>query len=535
MQTISTPRRTSVRRAAVRCCLAAVTLASPVVVAGPAAAHAIDPGPTVTVEDGEIRGTSDGGVRSFRGVPYAAAPTGRLRWRAPQPPARWRGVRDASAAAANCPQPETPYTPGRTDEDCLYLNVSAPAMPRGGSRPVLVWIHGGGFTLGAGQDYDPTELARAGTVVVTINYRLGALGFLAHPALAEQEGAPTGNYGLMDQQAALRWVHRNIASFGGDPRNVTIAGQSAGGLSVLFQLISPGARGLFQRAIVQSGSFAPRQRSLADAESDGRALAAAAGCGDQSPECLRALPAAELGKARFAGIPGVVDGKVLRESVGSALASGRFHRVPLINGSNHDEERLFLALGSTVSGGYSAPLPEPITPESYERVIASAFKVDAGRAAAIASKYPISTYGSAPVAFSQLDTDANFACTALEQNLATARYVPTYAYELNDDNAPERFVPQLAAPPKATHQSELQYLFDLPHAPFPAAFSREQTALAGSIRKAWARFADTGDPGSRWPRFDARHRRTLSLVTPKPEVVADFATKHRCDFWAQAR
>jgi para-nitrobenzyl esterase len=206
----------------------------------------------------------------------------------------------------------------------------------GAGLPVLVWIHGGRFTLGAGRDYDGTKLAATGTVVVTINCRLGVLGFLAHPALASRPGGPSGNYGLMDQQAALRWVQGNIRPFGGNPDNVTIAGQSSGGTSVLVHLISPASRGLFHRAIVQSGSFALRQQSLAAAEADGQAFAAKAGCPDQTADCLRRLPAADLVSSfPSAAIPGVVDGAVLQEPIGTALAAGRFARVPILNGINH--------------------------------------------------------------------------------------------------------------------------------------------------------------------------------------------------------
>ena len=189
-----------------------------------------------------------------------------------------------------------PYLPpGPISENCLYLNVYTPTLrssSSGGGRPVLVWIHGGGLVQDGARNYDGSKLAADGTVVVTINYRLGALGFLAHPALASRPGGPAGNYGLMDQQAALRWVQRNIAQFGGDPHNVTIAGQSAGGLSVLAQLVSPGARGLFQRAIVQSGTFALTQQPLAAAEAAGEKLATTVGCPDQS----RAVPARRAGQ-----------------------------------------------------------------------------------------------------------------------------------------------------------------------------------------------------------------------------------------------
>ena len=320
----------------------------------------------MTTGDGAVRGTATGTVDEFLGIPYAAPPTGNLRWRPPQPPAHWWGVRDATQFAPSCPQPPSPFAPpGPFSEDCLYLNVYTPGrdaghrLLRGGGEdglPVLVWIHGGGLTEDAGRNYDGSMLAADGTVVVTINYRLGALGFLAHPALASRPGGPAGNYGLMDQQAALRWVRDNIRHFGGDPHNVTIAGESAGGLSVLAQMVSPGSRGLFQKAIIQSGSFALNQRPLADAEAAGEAFAAQAGCPDQTAACLRQLPVSDLVNPDFVEIPGVVDGKVLTEPIGAALAAGQFARVPVLNGTNHDEERIFVTIGLTVSQGTDVPI-----------------------------------------------------------------------------------------------------------------------------------------------------------------------------------
>jgi para-nitrobenzyl esterase len=529
------PRTISVLRRAARCCVALIVLAVPA--AAGASSSDGSTAPVVAVDGGKVRGAVADGVQAFRGIPYAAPPTGRLRWRAPQPPAAWRGDRAATAFGPACPQPETPFGPYAKAEDCLSLNVTAPAPANRGGRPVLVWIHGGGFTLGSGEDYDATKLAQDGTVVVTINYRLGALGFLAHPALADRPGGAAGNYGLMDQQAALRWVRRNIRGFGGDPRNVTIAGQSAGGLSVLMHLIARGSGGLFQRAIVQSGSFAPRQQSLDAAEQDGTAFAAAAGCPDQAADCLRGLPVADLVAKQTVGIPGVIDGKVLTRSVGPSLRSGRFHRVPIINGSNHDEERLFIALGSAVSGGRSVPLPPgPVDVGSYERVIGVVLGVSAGRAEAIAREYPVDQSPSPVQAFSTLVSDANFACPALEQNRWTARRVPTFAYEFDDDAAPERFVPQIATPTVATHQSELQYLFDLPFAPLAGALSSEQLRLAATMRGAWAGFAATGAPPRHaWPAFGLRGERVLSLVAPQPAVVDDFAARHHCGFWARMK
>jgi para-nitrobenzyl esterase len=538
---------------AAACCaaLATLTLAAAgatTATAGAATAHARSGGaPTVRTDGGAVRGMTAGTVDEFLGIPYAAPPTGNLRWRPPQPPPEWQGVRDDTQFAPSCPQPPGPFAPpGPFREDCLYLNVYTPnrdadhRLLRGGDEdglPVLVWIHGGGLTEEAGRNYDGSKLATDGTVVVTINYRLGALGFLAHPALASRPGGPAGNYGLMDQQAALRWVRDNIARFGGDPRNVTIAGQSAGGLSVLAQMISPGSRGLFQKAIIQSGSFALNQRPLADAEAAGEAFAAQAGCPDQTAACLRQLPVDDLVNPNFVEIPGVADGKVLTEPIGTALAAGQFARVPVLNGTNHDEERLFVSIGLTVSQGTDVLIAEkPVTPDNYQTNIAAALGVPAARAAAIAAEYPPAAYPSPDAAFSTLVGDASFACPALQIDQLTSQRVPTYAYEFNDDNAPQLFTPPGLVAPVATHESELPYLFDLPNAPFPPQLSVGQQALAASMSAAWANFAARGSPATRavnWPAFGGGHSaQMLSLVPPQPQPETDFSARHHCAFWA---
>src|ERR1700727_443973 len=391
--------------------------------------------------------------------------------------------------------------PGPISENCLYLNVYTPASHGSSSgRPVLVWIHGGGLTVDGARNYDGTKLAADGTVVVTINYRLGALGFLAHPALAPHGAA--GNYGLMDQQAALRWVQRNIARFGGDPRNVTIAGQSAGGLSVLAQMVSPGARGLFQRAIVQSGTFALNQRPLATAETAGETFATAVGCPGQSAACLRNVPVSELVGKFGVEIPGVADGSVLTQPIGTALARGQFARVPVINGITHDEELLFVdGLKLTVSQGTNIPLAAPLDGSSanYQADIAQALGVSPARAAAIAA----------------LQVD----------RWTAARGVPTYAYQFNDDAAPGFGLGQ------ATHGAELPYLFDLPNT--PVTLNPGQQALAASMRTDWASFAGTGNPSSAalpWPGFNGT--RVLSLVPMQSTVETNSAAAHHCGFWA---
>ena len=531
---MKTTRARRLRRAALFA-VSSVSVAATVLAVGTGGAFASPASdgtnPIVRTDDGFVRGMAAGTVDEFLGLPYAAPPTGNLRWRSPAPPAAWDGVRDATQFGPSCPQvldpklnPELP--PGAISEDCLYLNVYAPppSMNDQGGRPVLVWIHGGGLVQDGARDYDGSKLAADGIVVVTINYRLGALGFLAHPALASHGAA--GNYGLMDQQAALRWVQRNIARFGGDPHNVTIAGQSAGGLSVLAQMVSPGARGLFQRAIVQSGAFALNQRPLATAEAAGEAFATAVGCPDQSAACLRNVPVSDLVSKFGVEIPGVVDGSVLTQPIGTALATGQFARVPIINGITHDEELLFVAvLGLTVSQGTDIPLAAPLDGSSttYQADIAQALGVSDTRAAAIAAEYPLSAYPNAVVAFTFLVSDASFACPALQvDRLTAARGVPTYAYQFNDDNAP------LFKLGLATHGSELSYLFGS-----PATLTADQQALAASMRTDWARFARTGNPSSDalpWPSFDGT--RVLSLVPLQSQVTTDFATAHHCSFWA---
>jgi para-nitrobenzyl esterase len=504
--------------------------------------------PLTTVATGSLAGKTVGATDEYLGIPYAAPPVGRLRWRAPGPPARWGGVRDATQFGSGCPQPGNFFGLHSENENCLFLNVYTPAggqhQIRG--RPVVVWIHGGGLWLGESNDYDPSQLADEGSVVVTINYRLGALGFLAHPALADRPGGSSGNYGFMDQQAALRWVQRNIRSFGGDPRNVTIAGESAGGTSVLAQVASPGARGLFQRAIVESGDFALNQTPLAKAETAGEAFATTAGCADQTAACLRSLPVSTIlaDQTQTGYVPGVIDGRVLMQSIGAALASGQFNRVPVINGSNHDEERLFVSLGLSINSGHTVVLPDgSVTAANYQNTIASTFGVSTGAASQITRQYPLSAYSSPAIAFSALDTDANFACPALTVDRETAKYVPTFAYEFNDENAPERFVPPVAAPPVfpfgAAHESELQYLFGLPTTYYPGTLTAPQQQLAASMQSYWTNFAARGVPSSTgqpmWPAFNSHTQQMLSLAPPQPQVETDFAAEHNCTFWSSAR
>ena len=497
------------------------------------AAPAAGGGPVAVTGTGRVRGTTAGTADEFLGIPYAAPPAGALRWAPPQPAAHWSGIRAAASFAPHCPQTVSPFGRPSTSEDCLYLNVFRPAH-RAANRPVMVWIHGGALVTGESDGYDPAGLVRHGVVVVTINYRLGARGFLADGARAARPGGPAGNYGLMDQQAALRWVHRNIARFGGNPRNVTIFGESAGGLSVLSQVVSPGGRGLFQRAIVESGAYALKEQSLAQAEQAGAAFAARAGCagpaGAETAACLRALPVATiLASQNATGYQPDVDGTVLTRPIGAALASGHFNRVPLINGSNHDEWRFFVGLDTLLG-------QPPVTAANYVTSISNELGVPPAVAQQIAGEYPVSSFPSAPAAIGAAGTDVVFACPALLVDARAAKYVPVHAYEFSDENAPERFLPPLGFPYGAAHASELQYLFGLSAGAAPGTLTAEQQRLAADMRTYWTGMARSGTPSGPavpfWAAFRVASPRILALAPPRPAVERGFAASHHCAFWA---
>jgi len=473
-------------------------------------------------------------MQEFRGIPYAEAPVGDLRWRPPQELARWTGVLDATAFGLHCPQVSTPYGTPSTSEDCLFLNVFTPDKTNQGRPhllPVMFWIHGGGLVVGESDGYDPSALVAHDVVVVTINYRLGELGFLAHPALAaESPNGASGNYGLMDQQAALRWVQRNIRAFGGDPDNVTIFGESAGGLSVHSQLASPLAAGLFHKAIVESGAYSLTQPSLAAAEAAGTAFAASANCVNQSAACLRSLSVETILAHQPSGtmVPNL-DGFVLPLTVGSAFATGQFNRVPVIEGTNHDEWRLFVAQTE-------AATHTPLTAIGYVPAIAATLGVSLPAATFIGTTvYPLAAYPSPSVALGAIGTDVVFACNARRSSRLLSQYVPTYQYEFNDPNAPMLFFANISFPTGAYHASELQYIFSISETPVPnPGLSAVQTQLSQTMVGYWTQFARSGDPNSAgappWPPYDASDQ-FQSLHPPTPATSTGFAADHKCAFW----
>jgi para-nitrobenzyl esterase len=494
---------------------------------------------TVLTRSGPVVGASAAAGTAFLGIPYAAPPLGDLRWKPPQPVTPWSAPRDARKLGSACTQAigmnagageggGLPFG----DEDCLYLNVYTPAAPpaAGARWPVMTYLPGGAFVLGAGDNYDPSRLAiEQNVIVVTVNYRLGALGFLAHPALtAETPSGASGNAGLLDQQAALRWVRDNIASFGGDPGQVTLFGESAGAWSACYQLASPGAAGLFHRAILQSGSCVDPVSlvPVAQADADGVSYAAEVGCKDPSTAlaCLREVPARTLVRAASTrrGIVGPAswgpvwgDGVVpLRPDI--AFEQGRYAQVPVIIGSNRDEGRLFAVTTRSQ--------------EAFETRIRQQF---GPKAPHVLARYTEATHGSVRLAFAGVWTDARLACPsdALRQALRPRSEV--FGYEFADDRAPIR-LPALmqGGPMGAYHAGELAYVFGTRWAlADPARFDAGQAALAAAMRTAWGRFAHGQPPAADWPAFGEEG--LVRILAPGPaRHSADFAQRHDCAFWS---
>ena len=459
---------------------------------------------TVQVAEGALSGARLDGVEAFKGVPFAAPPLGELRWRAPQAPAAWRGVRDATRYAPACMQGGEPWPPGSTaelqSEDCLYLNVWRPAGLAGQAKlPVMVWIPGGGWTDGSGTAplYDGSRLARHGVILVTINYRLGAFGFLAHEALSrESPSDSSGNYGLRDQVAALRWIKANIAAFGGDPGRVTIFGQSAGSMSANLLTVSPPARGLFQRVIGQSGAvFIPPEMAGGDAfrlkgaHQEGARFAAALGAA--TIDDLRRVPAPAIVEAqrRFA-FHFILDKDMLPEEPWVAYGEGRQAQVDLLAGWNTDEGQWFIA-GQNISaanfeqgiadeiGQFPAPLRPWYQPTSdaQARAARAAFEGDLRMA------YDTWTW------------------LRLHEQTGCAR---VFAYRFEQAPSVTEGAPFFGM--GATHGVEMPYVFDaLASQRWQVRPSDRQ--LARSMAAYWTNFAKSGDPNGEglapWPQYRA--------------------------------
>lgn len=462
--------------------------------------------PLVQTTDGTIQGVARNGVDAFKGVPFAAPPVGRLRWRAPQPVRPWTGILKATHYRAACMQ-EGMYPPGvpaePVSENCLYLNVWKPANAGSSPLPVMVWIYGGGLTNGSAAVplYAGNHLARRGVIVVTVNYRLGVFGFLALPALSAQSAHhSSGDYGLLDQIAALEWVHRNIADFGGDPGNVTVFGQSSGSISISALTASPLTRGLFQKAIGESGGLfepmelAPRL-TLRGAERRGRQFMERAGAA--SLAALREIPAEKLLRIPFT--PGViVDGHVLPRAPWKTYAEGKANHVSLLLGWNADEGAAFL-------------VHTRVTPANYHEVLEQNFPSILVHLLAPSPGHSDRTARAAAIAF---NTNMRFRWDIWRWSVlaSTVEHDPTYLYEFTRAPPYRPSSPYYGLGP--THGVEMQYVFD--HLDFSGAtWTAADRRLAKVMPAYWVRFARTGDPNAsplpRWPRFNVGRPRLMRL------------------------
>ena len=491
------------------------------------AAHANN-GLTVVTDRGSVQGTlsSDGQVRAFLGIPYAAPPVGPLRWKPPQPAAKWSGVRSATSFGPRCMQthlyPDMVFRDSGPSEDCLTLNVWTPAERNSAPLPVMVWIHGGGFVTGGSSEprQDGEHLARKGVIVVSMNYRLGIFGFFALPSLAaESSKHAAGNYGLMDQVAALDWVRRNIAAFGGDPAGVTIFGESAGSISVSAQMASPLSKGLFAGAIGESGGALTGPGltflSLPASEQRGQEFAESA-FKNSSLEFLRSVSAADLLKAASTAShsDGIfwpnVDGDFLPESVPAIYAAGSQAHVPLLAGWNKDE-----------GSGEVLDQPEKPTPESLHAMATSRF---GAKAPDFLKVYSASNNVEALRVSEDFAGDAFIAYSTwqwLEAQVKTGN-APVYRYRFDLGSPGDPFHPAAIG---AFHSDDIEYVFGTLDSRQGAKWRPEDYKLSELVQTYWTNFAKTGDPNGAglpaWPGYNPAAKWQVMHLSANSETRPD--------------
>ncbi len=487
-------------------------------------------------DTGVVLGVDRGAVQQFGGIPYAAPPVGSLRWKPPQPASAWTEPRDAFELGFPCPQSASLFGASSTTEDCLFLNVWKPAGAK--DAPVLVWFHGGAFVFGSGGEpyYDGSFLAEnRGVIVVGVNYRLGALGFLTLPELASEDPAhPTsGNYGILDQRAALQWVQRNIRAFGGDPGRVTIFGESAGGISTCLHYVSPDTAGLFHAALSESGLCTDNTLvpTRAESESNGAELARRLGCSGVA--CMRGKTVEQIATAMVGTpvanqLPGGpfyysardilmvpnIDGRVIRAALREAFPAGGFEPRPLLLGSNKDEGTIF----------HLEVIAKSVTTEQEFRD-ALARRYGTAAVDPIIAKYPVASFPSFDRTLAEIAGDEMFVCpTRRAARGAAAAGAPVYAYSF--ERAPEQ---ALFAGLGVFHSAEIPFVFGTGDAYLFAKVGPASQPVAEKMQAYWTAFAETGSPGVDWPRYSAAADTLLVL-----DVVTGPRSGHKatlCDFW----
>lgn len=537
--------------------------------AGPAVAQ--EARPLVETASGPVQGVDRDGLQEYLGIPYAAPPVGDLRWQPPAAPASWTEPLDASAFGATCPQVTTLGAfagPTSVNEDCLSLNVFTTGSTQGDElKPVIVWIHGGGNFDGGSDAYDARKLATGGplgqeTVVVTINYRIGVLGYFSHPAL-NAEGHAWGNYGTLDQQAALRWVQDNIRAFGGDPDRVAVGGQSAGSYNTAAQLLSPASEGLFNRAILQSSPGFDSDFSTAEeAQTRGETFADAAFCegSDQSAAaCLRNLSVERILQlqgtpglnSEFVNIRPIIDGEIIPGDVDTLWREGRFNRMPVMGGSTEDEGTFFTGIVEYMAG----PPFVPVSADAYPGMIKEGqpcfFCGDGVLPAGVSDLYPLSAFnGNAMDAYQRLQTDV-MKCEELRVLNSISQYVPTYAYDFTYQDAPWYFPQMDGFRADASHTIDIQFLFGGfrggqlgvnldQESGRPRELNDAEERLSDQMVGQWTNFAATGNPGiegADWPAYDGSENATMMVqdIPLASRTMAETRNAYQCGFWDEHR
>jgi para-nitrobenzyl esterase len=482
--------------------------------------------PVVRTRGGLVRGVATPKFDQFFGLPFAAPPVREFRFAPPAAPQSWRGIRPADGQSPACLQfePMGIREEQAVSEDCLYLDVYRPRnVAKNTKLPVMVWFHGGRHTQGTGVIYGGGRMAaKTSTIIISINYRLGALGFLAHPALSVVTSGGSGNYGRMDQLASLQWVRDNIANFGGDPKNVTIYGQSAGGAGVCDMLAMPAARGLFRRAIVQSSACLTSRTTLAAGEQSGVTFARSVGCVNEATavDCLRKAWQGRLvaNQANYVG-SSKVGGALLPKTFKDALADGTWNAVPVMTGNIRSENRL---TDTALMG---------ITPQGYADMARKDYGAKAER---VLELYPLRKFKSPWDAITQLRTDAQKACSNAQSAEAMSVKTRVYRYEFNDPTSPTLYGFRIPNEDMSNgHSAELAYLFDFTLGERP--LTEEQQRLSDQMMRYWGAFAHNGDPSHRgaptWPAPGADHKVMQLGTGAASQVITTYEADHNCAFW----
>lgn len=493
------------------------------------------------IQQGPIQGLVQDEMQQYKGIPYAQPPLADLRWQPPLPAKSWSDTRSADAFAPTCATRISlgGFSATSESEDCLYLNVYTPQTSKANDkRPVMVVIPGGGLMTGSGNDYDPSYFIDQDLIVVSLNYRVGVFGFFSHPAL-NSEGHPAINYGIMDQQAALRWVKDNIAQFGGDPNNVTLYGESAGGQSVLTHLAAPASAGLFHQGIVSSGAYSLTQRTVAAHNLAGEQLAKNLGCEDTNPgkvaACLRSQSTTTLLDQNLALTPSLglnsdtptIDGTILPASFKTAFSSGQYNQVPVINGFNADE-------GSFFVGMMALEMDQPINVASFAQKLPMYLSATKTRQVLDVLKTRPSS-GNVGQDFADVFGRARFICTMPTTNALLAQHVPVYGYEFADEQS-STMIPDTTFRYGAAHINDLQYVFKdfRGDSGLLRPLTTPQKQLSHAMVTYFSNFAKTGSPNSaglpQWQAYSAKTDAFMRLH-PSPEgfgMVAAMTERYGC-------